>query len=367
MADERKAAWHERRPRLPASDGGPVEGGNGPDPVAAMFAAENVLALVLVGLALATILSFAPGGVNPSLEYFGLAALMIQWVLALSLGVLHLLRKALARRPITWLLAFLLAVMSLITWLSAVVGWWLLVGPDQAGLFGFLLQSTAIAWSLAAAGAALLVNATRWQQLRSELQRAQLQHLQARVRPHFLFNALNTATALLPDRPDQAEQVLLDLSDLFRAALRDAALHPLSEELALARRYLDIEALRLGPRLRIDWVEPQTPPLLAVPAFCVQALVENAVRHGIEPEPSGGWIDVRVAVLAQAVEVVLRNSIPGPGAGRNRAAGGGIGVAGTRTRLTALLGASARLEAAIVDGVYQARLHLPRPDHPTTR
>jgi len=365
MTDERKAGRHERRSRLLAADERAPE--SGADPVAALFAAENVFALVLVGLALATILTFAPGGVPPSLEYFGLAALMIQWVLALSLGVLHLLRRALARRPIGWLLAVMLAAMSLVTWLSALVGWWLLVGPGQAGLRGFLLQSTAIAWSLAAAGAALLVNATRWQRLRGELQRAQLQHLQARVRPHFLFNALNTATALLPDRPGQAEQVLLDLSDLFRAALRDAPLHPLAEELALARRYLDIEALRLGVRLRIEWTEPQALPMLAVPAFCVQALVENAVRHGIEPEPSGGWIELRVAVLAQAIEIELRNSIPGPGAGRNRAAGGGIGVAGTRARLAGLLGASARLEAAIVDGAYQARLHLPHPDHATTR
>jgi len=365
MTDERKAGRHERRSLPPAADVG--ERSPGPDPVTALFAAENVFALVLVGLALATILSFAPGGEPPSLEYFGLAALMIQWVLALSLGVLHLLRRALARLPIAGLLVILLATMSLVTWFSAGVGWWLLVGPGQTGLPGFLLQSTAIAWSLTAAGAALLVNATRWQRLRSELQRTQLQHLQARVRPHFLFNALNTATALLPDRPGQAEQVLLDLSDLFRAALSDAPLHPLVEELALTRRYLDIEALRFGKRLRIEWTGPETLPALAVPTFCVQALAENAVRHGIEPEPDGGWIDLRVRVMAQAVEVVLRNSIPGPGASRSRAAGGGIGVAGTRIRLAALLGASARLEAAIVDGAYQARLHLPHPDHATTR
>src|SRR3546814_8191172 len=110
----------------------------------------------------------------------------------------------------------------------------------------------------------------------------------ARVRPHFLFNTLNSGIALVRQRPEQAEELLLGLSDLFRAALARPHDVALGEELALVRRYLEIEAVRFGPRLRVAWRLPGPLPEVAVPALSVQALVENAVRHGIERSPGGG-------------------------------------------------------------------------------
>src|SRR3546814_19297226 len=116
----------------------------------------------------------------------------------------------------------------------------------------------------------------------------------ARVRPHFLFNTLNSGIALVRQRPEQAEELLLGLSDLFRAALARPHDVALGEELALVRRYLEIEAVRFGPRLRVAWRLPEPLPEVAVPALSVQALVENAVRHGIELSPEGGGIAIGV-------------------------------------------------------------------------
>jgi len=139
---------------------------------------------------------------------------------------------------------------------------------------------------------------------------ARLAELQARIRPHFLFNALNTAVALVRVDPARAEQVLEDLAQLFRVALEDhGQAVTLDEEVDLARRYLAIEQLRFGDRLRVMWqIDPaaggaQVPPLL------LQPLVENAVRHGVEPSPGGGKIVVKTRVRHGQAVISIVNTL----------------------------------------------------------
>ncbi|MGY6631327.1 MAG: sensor histidine kinase [Wenzhouxiangella sp.] len=130
----------------------------------------------------------------------------------------------------------------------------------------------------------------QWRQRQAAESERRLDALQARIAPHFLFNTLNTLTELVHERPDEAEQAMLDMADLLRTALRGASSHTLADELELVRGYLRIEALRLGDRLRVDWSLPEDlPGQMALPALVLQPLVENAIVHGVarcaEPGP----------------------------------------------------------------------------------
>jgi two-component system sensor histidine kinase AlgZ len=186
---------------------------------------------------------------------------------------------------------------------------------------------------------------------------AELEALQARIRPHFLFNTLNTGAALVHARPGEAEQLLLDLADLFRAALSGPSELPLQGELELARRYLEIERLRFGDRLQVNWTLPETLPDVVVPALSIQPLVENAIRHGIEPSPRGGRLDVTVVEEVDQVRVVVSNDLPP--AGRKPAAGHQVGLASARERIEALSEGRGRLETRVLDGRYVATITLP--------
>ncbi|WP_244551625.1 sensor histidine kinase [Aromatoleum tolulyticum] len=176
--------------------------------------------------------------------------------------------------------------------------------------WGAALKSAGIAGLLAA----LILGYFNWRQrvLSPALAKARLMALQSRIRPHFLFNSLNTAVSLVRQDPRLAEQVLLDMSDLFRALLKDSrSLVPLADEIRLAEAYLQIEQLRLGERLRVHWDRDGAPVSVNVPILVLQPLLENAVRYGVEPFATGG--DVHVSIRAEASELVIEvtNSVCG--------------------------------------------------------
>jgi two-component system, LytTR family, sensor histidine kinase AlgZ len=130
---------------------------------------------------------------------------------------------------------------------------------------------------------------------RAHVAQAREQALRARVRPHFLFNSMNTIAGLCRTDPARAEQVTLDLADLFRATFATGATHSLAEELELVRAYLDIEQTRFGERLALG-MGPRAVSTncdLQVPTFMLQPLVENAIQHGIAPvRASGGQVSI---------------------------------------------------------------------------
>ena len=192
----------------------------------------------------------------------------------------------------------------------------------------------------AATGVAFAGLLWAWLDLRSRIWHpanasARLAELQSRIRPHFLFNALNTALALVRVDPARAEAVLEDLAQLFRTALADVgASVPLNEEIELAQRYLDIEQIRFGKRLRVQWELSSDPRVGAarVPPLVLQPLAENAVRHGVEPAPEGGDLCISTSVQRGQVVIIVTNTVGDDGS----TPGHGMALYNVRERLRLL-------------------------------
>ena len=185
---------------------------------------------------------------------------------------------------------------------------------------------------------------------------ARLSELQARIRPHFLFNTLNSAIALVRQDPARAETLLEDLSDLFRHALVDQGESvTLAEEVELARRYLDIEQVRFGERLRVEWALDEHAGNAKVPPLLLQPLVENAVKHGVEPSPDGAQVKVSTQRRGGVVVIKVTNTVP---AGQGRR-GHGVAQDNVRDRLRLLHDVQGQFQTALVDGIYQVRIEVP--------
>lgn len=190
---------------------------------------------------------------------------------------------------------------------------------------------------------------------------ARLQALQARIRPHFLFNTLNAVLALIRAEPRRAERTLEDLADLFRVAMQDARqLTSLRQEIDLCERYLAIEQVRLGERLEVSWdVAPAVQPMLGrvrVPALILQPLLENAVHHGVEPAAGPSCIAIVLARQGDKLAVTITNPLR---EGARAEGGHQMALANIRERLALLYDVEAELAAGARDGVYEVRLQFP--------
>lgn len=186
---------------------------------------------------------------------------------------------------------------------------------------------------------------------------ARLQALQARIRPHFLFNSLNTVLGLMRSDPRRAEQTLENLADLFRVFMKDTrSLVPLDEEVVLCQQYLAIEQLRLGERLRVRWKIDQMPGDALLPSLLLQPLIENAVHHGIEPRTEPGEIEITCTRPGDRVRVEVVNPVatqPNPRAGNQMA------LSNVRERLMLLYDMEGRLETSEQDGQFRLWLEIP--------
>ncbi|MFC7300578.1 sensor histidine kinase [Cognatiluteimonas weifangensis] len=231
--------------------------------------------------------------------------------------------------------------------------------PAGVRLPQFALGSAAIAALITAVVLRYLYAVDGWQAQVRASARAQADALQARIKPHFLFNSLNAIAGLVRRDPALAERALLDLSDLFRAALgageSDSSLR---EEVELAERYLAIEALRLGPRLQVAWERREPLPWdQPLPRLLLQPLVENAVLHGIARLPQGGTVEIALEVQAQRLRIAVRNPAPPP---RERDGGGAQHAQRSiGHRLAYAFGPQAGMTSAWEAGYYRCELQLP--------
>ncbi len=193
--------------------------------------------------------------------------------------------------------------------------------------------------------------------------RARLDELQARIRPHFLYNALNAAAALVHEQPARAEQVLDDLAALFRASVGSSGqFSTVRAEIDLARRYLAIEEVRFGPRMQLHWqIDPDCQDL-RMPALTLQPLLENAVRHGVESSSRPCAIDVVLRRRGSHLEIEVRNDFEERAQGA-RHSGTGVALANIGQRLRLLYDIEAEMRHGPAAGQsrrrWQVRLRLP--------
>jgi two-component system, LytTR family, sensor histidine kinase AlgZ len=237
-----------------------------------------------------------------------------------------------------------------------------LAGLYGCGMLAFLGIAPDAPWLASAASgallAAVLVAALEWRAVgrAPASANARLTELQARIQPHFLFNTLNSAISLVRAEPARAEAVLEDLAELFRSALVDRGeAVPLAQEIELAQRYLAIEHVRFGQRLRVQWVVDEAANQAMVPPLLLQPLVENAVKHGVEPSAEGADIKISTQRRGSTVVVKVTNTVPA-GHGEH---GHGLALRNVEDRLKLLHDLQTTFRATMVDGVYQVRIEVP--------
>lgn len=325
-----------------------------------LCAGPAVLWLVLGAALLALVLALARTGlVHFDWVDFALILMLVEWSVLLTAAALCRGRAVLARQGLAVASGAVLVMAALVTMLVSLGGQGLLAA--MAGTRGWSPPW----WSVLGHGliAALLAGMlARYFYLTHQLRRreqaalsAQVEALTARIRPHFLFNCLNSIASLVGEDARAAERAVEDLAALFRASLSDADVVSLEEERALCERYLRIEQLRLGARLAVEW-QLSLPAATPIPALALQPLLENAIYHGIQRLPAGGRVLISGGREENGwVTITVTNPCmppPSPPASGRRLATDNI-----RRRLRALFGDDAQLYLRRHDNEFVAQLH----------
>jgi two-component system sensor histidine kinase AlgZ len=275
----------------------------------------------------------------------------VQPPLLLALALLWALAPWLARQPYRTASFAIAAVVVAATMVAFVLVDRIVPQPAGSELRQLLLALVAVVVLLA-------YFRLRAKALSPAITEARLQALQARIRPHFLFNSINGVLSLIRSDPSRAEEALHDLADLFRVLMRDNRdLTPLEDEVTLCRQYLDLEKLRLGERLVVDWNVKSMPRDALVPPLFLQPLLENAVYHGIEPSPEPGTITINIFLTRGEVHAILRNPYRADG-GRHHA-GNKMALANIRERLALHFDAEASLESRVLRDSYEVHIRMP--------
>lgn len=339
-----------------------------------LCSSQSVFLLVLVAelLALLLTISGSSGLQHFSWDKLAMISVQVQWIVVFSAIALCRLRFWLGRQNHVRAGCAAYALVLGITLVLCIAGQWIIYGASGLAFmdgqdFSFdgwlLLNNMVIAAILAGI---LLRYLYLQQQLRNQQQaemHARIQALQSRIRPHFLFNSMNSIASLIATDPDTAERVVEDLSELFRASLAEPSLIPLERELQLCKHYLEIEQLRLGRRLQLDWQINSCNLNVKIPSLMLQPLVENAIFHGIEPLPKGGKITVKVSQNDKQLSIVISNPyllVKRPQRNSEHAQRHNrMALDNIRRRLTAHFGTAARLSSSAENGVFTTYIFCP--------
>ena len=321
--------------------------------------AGSVFTLVVVAELVVVIDALAPDA-RMGWRGFSTATLFVVWLALLASLLLCRLAPLLVRwrRAFAYLLAWC-ALVALVALASALVAWLdraLGTGLTPASGLRFVVGNSVLTALLAAALLRYFYVLAEWRARLAAVARAQFDALQARIRPHFLYNSMNTVAALVRVDPDAAERTVEDLSELFRASLgADGKSSTLGAELGLIDRYLAIEQLRLGDRLRVVRELQALPMELEMPALLLQPLVENAVYHGIQPRREGGTLRIAGQRVAGGIEIAIANPLPDAAA----PARSGHGLDSVRRRIAYHYGERGGLETTREAGEFRVIVRLP--------
>ena len=324
---------------------------------AALFNERGVLATLVVAQVIATILAFAPNTGEGIWIRLGGISLFLHLIFLFSLTCLYLIRQQLAKFRHTWQLLTLMSTLLFTTTLfsSLFVGfadeYFVLQNP-----YLFLLRNLLVVFLVTALFIQFLMIHFEKNQQTNALARAELDALQARIRPHFLYNSLNTAAELTHHDPQAAEQAILALAALSHAAMRVGKDSVLRDEIALTQQYITLESWRFGERLKVHWQLPAQIPEIMLPCLTLQPLLENAVCYGVEPSLAGTAIYVELHISKHSLVIIVENPIV---VELQKRAGNGMALDNIRQRLNLYYQGHAKLTMTVRDDVYRVKLVLP--------
>lgn len=323
-----------------------------------------LFAVVMIGELLVFVLILTRVGFRPeALPELALLSLYVQFIALSAAAILCMSRRWLCRVPETWAVILSYVLILIVVCGVCELAWWVLNPAMGTGALINLSHRDFFSRTLgiSAIAAALILRyfyiQFHWHEQTAAEARARLQALQARIRPHFFFNCMNTIASLTRSDPPTAERAVEDLADLFRASLSDRQLVTIADEFELARHYLRIEALRLGTRLNVKWQVDEVPPTVMIPQLTLQPLLENAIYHGIEPLPMGGTITLEGRVTEADIEFIIRNP---HSPGLHQHAGNRLAQDNVRQRLAAHFGNRGSLTLAETEGQYEVKIRIPR-------
>ncbi len=327
--------------------------------------ARVIFVVILLAELLAIVLALAqPAYVQDRLFSLALYSMFTQCIAISAAATLCLGRNRLNTLPdnisvtISFLLILLVAfvIIELVWWSFAR---WTIIDSTLGAHLEFVLRALAITAIAAALTLRYFYVQQQWRRNVELESNARFDALQARIRPHFFFNCMNTIASLTRRDASKAEQAVEDLADLFRASLQDRQQQStLQAELDLCRRYLNIEAQRLGDRLVIDWDVGQLDEQSSIPTLTLQPLLENAIYHGIEPRTEGGRIRIDGDTADQQNRIRITNPKPDPSS-QAHADGNHLAQDNIRQRLQAVFAEAATMTITEDDTEYFVELRFP--------
>ena len=327
-------------------------------------AAGTVFIVVVVAELIAIVLALA--GHSPSGQFLvdlARVSLFVQWLALLSCGVMCLFRDRLESAGSTRAFVLSFLMLELVCLVLAEVSFRLSQAfPDFIAItdshFLFIFRTVAISSIVIALAMRYLYVSSEWRRSIVLEAQARISALQALIRPHFLFNSMNTIASLTRTDPRQAEEAVEDLSDLMRANLGGSGDRTsLKEELEVAAIYQRIEKLRLGERLSVRWDVGELPMRALIPSLIIQPLLENAIYHGIELLPEGGEVLVSGKRDDKYLEIVISNPVA---EGEKRAKSGNqMALANIRQRFELAYGNRATVDVDATDTTYAVKLRFP--------
>ncbi|PCI20114.1 MAG: signal transduction protein [Piscirickettsiaceae bacterium] len=315
----------------------------------------------LLAIVLALTTSYQSGGFWPALSF---NSIFILWVAFCCAAVLCFFKQKISDWQPFAVSLFTFFIINLvtffITWLvSSLLPKYGYFPEFSSGHFSIYLKNLTISSIIAIIVLRYLYIQHQWKKQTKAQAEARLDALQARIRPHFLFNSLNTIASLTREDPILAESLTENLAELFRANMNSSKrLLPFAQECELTQQYLNIEQSRLGDRLRIHWNVQAIPKDALIPPLSLQPLVENSVYHGIELSADGGILEISGSIRKNIITLIIRNPIP-KNAQNNAREGNKVALENIRLRLQSCFPDQAKLLMSAADGHFQTQMMFP--------
>ncbi|MBB1327996.1 histidine kinase [Pseudoalteromonas sp. SR43-7] len=325
----------------------------------ALFNERGVLASLIVSQVIAIVLAFAPNVEGDIWLRLGIISLFIHLIVLVGTSSLYFCRFFLQTRTQTFQLSLFFIFFLLSTCIFSILfSHFAFDIDDTDNLIYFTLRNCIIVALLAALFVQFLLIHFEKEQQTKALSRAELDALQARIRPHFLYNSLNTAAELTHHDADAAEQAILALAALSQAAMHSGKNVSLDDEITLSKQYIALETWRFGNRLRVNWQIPNELPALSIPCLTLQPLIENAVCHGVETSERGAEIKVELHITTGYITMIVSNPITISNA--QTRPNNGMALENIRQRLNIYYKNKAQLTITNKNDVFRVKVVIPK-------